>query len=261
MSRTTSAFTADSLRVEVFADEQEMGRAAARGAAEALRAAVADGGHARVVMATGNSQFAFQDALLDEDVPWSQVTVFHMDEYVGIGADHPASFQRWIKERVEDRLHPARVEYISGGGDPEAEAARYEALLREAPLDLVCMGIGENGHLAFNEPGATDFDDERWARVIELTQESQDQQVGEGHFPDRASVPTQAISLTVPALLSASRVQVCVPERRKAAAVRATILDPVSPACPSTALRGAAHATLFLDAESASQLDGGTEAV
>lgn len=249
------AFTAGELSVEVYDTEASMGRAAADRAAAIIREAVAERGAARVVIATGNSQYAFTDALRDEDVPWGSVTVFHMDEYVGIDDDHLASFQRWIRERIADRFEPARVEYISGHGDPEQEAARYEALLREAPLDLVCMGIGENGHLAFNEPHEARFDDERWARVIELTPESRRQQVGEGHFPTPDDVPKQAVSLTIPALLSARHVQVCAPEERKAEAVHATVNAPITNACPATVLRESGHARLFLDSASASRLD------
>ena len=239
------------LDVRLYSDEPTMGAAAAAGAADAIGRAIADHGSARVVIATGNSQYAFVDALAAQDIDWSLVTVFHMDEYVGVDDDHPASFQRWIRERIEHRFRPARVEYISGEGDPETEAQRYEALLRAAPLDLVCMGIGENGHLAFNEPGAADFSDQRWARVISLTEESQRQQVGEGHFASLESVPRTAISLTVPALLSASRVQVCAPESRKAKAVHETLTAEVSNDCPATILRTRPNAVLFLEPRSA----------
>lgn len=245
---------ADTLRVRVFATEGEMGATAAVDAAQRIRDAVTDRGEARVVIATGNSQYAFTDALVAQEVPWSAVTVFHMDEYVGISADHPASFQRWIRERIAERVHPGRVEYISGDGDPEQEAARYETLLRARPLDLVCMGIGENGHLAFNEPGDADFEDERWARVVTLTPQSRRQQVGEGHFPTVDDVPPRAISLTIPALVSARAVQVCAPEARKADAVRATLRDEISASVPSTYLRATTNTTLYVDTASAAAL-------
>ncbi|MFI6831836.1 6-phosphogluconolactonase [Kribbella sp. NPDC050241] len=242
----------EDLRLEVFADTADMAAAAAAGTAEVLSRAVAERGAARVVIATGNSQLAFVTALAGYDVPWSQVTVFHMDEYVGIDANHPASFRRWIAERIAEPFGPARVEYIDGETpDVDAECARYEALLRESPIDLTCMGIGENGHLAFNEPGQAEFDDPRWVKPITLTPESLHQQVGEGHFPDVASVPPTAISLTVPALLSARVVQVVAPEQRKAAAVRNTLTLPIDAACPSTILRRTPHAKLYLDAASA----------
>jgi glucosamine-6-phosphate deaminase len=233
-----------------------MGAAAATLAAGFLRDVVKERGRARVVIATGNSQRTFTDALTGECVPWDRVEIFHMDEYVGIDDQHPASFQRWIRERIEYRCSPARVHYISGEGDPQAVADRYEQELRSAPPDLVCMGIGENGHLAFNEPGDADFGDPRWARVVRLTAESRRQQVDEGHFPDPSSVPELAISLTIPALLSAERVQVCVPERRKAQAVRAALTDEIGPLCPATILRRTPYARLLLEPESAALLDG-----
>lgn len=242
----------EDLRLEVFAATADMAAAAAAGTAEVLSRAVAERGTARVVIATGNSQLAFVTALAGYDVPWSQVTVFHMDEYVGIDAGHPASFRRWIRERIAAPFGPAQVEYIDGEApDVEAECARYEALLRESPIDLTCMGIGENGHLAFNEPGQADFDDPRWVKQITLTPESLYQQVGEGHFPAVASVPPTAISLTIPALLGARVVQVVAPEQRKAAAVRNTLTLPIDAACPSTILRRTPHAKLYLDAASA----------
>lgn len=245
-------FSVADLAVEVHPSESELGRAAARRAAGILRAAVAERGFARVVVATGNSQLAFTDALGREDVPWDRVTVFHMDEYVGIDADHPASFRRWIRERIGQRFAPAAVEYIEGDvADVQAECDRYETMLRADRLDLVCMGIGENGHLAFNEPFEADFDDARWVRVITLTEESRAQQVGEGHFAGTDAVPPTAISMTVPALLSARHVQVCVPEERKARAVAATLNDDIGAACPATALRRTPHARLFLEPASA----------
>ncbi|GAB2938523.1 glucosamine-6-phosphate deaminase [Nonomuraea fastidiosa] len=256
MPTPVARFTAESLPVEVYAGEADLGAAAAERAAATIRDAVDRRGAARVVFATGNSQYAFTDALREQKIPWDRVTVFHMDEYVGIAADHPASFRRWIKERIAAPFAPAAVHYIDGdAAGPEAECARYEAELRALPLDLVCMGVGENGHLAFNEPHQARFDDDRWARVITLDLRSREQQVGEGHFATVDEVPATAISLTVPALLAAGAVQVCVPERRKAAAIAATLNDPVSPACPATILRRTPHATLLLDTDSAGAID------
>lgn len=255
MLTSTHSFKAGDLPVEVHSSQAAMGAAAAHRAAKTIRDAVTEKGKARVVIATGNSQLAFVDALKEVEIPWERVTVFHMDEYVGIDAEHSASFRRWIRERVEVPLSPATVEYIHGDApNAQQEADRYEALLRDSPLDLVCMGIGENGHLAFNEPFDADFDDPRWARVITLSDESVRQQVGEGHFPDEESTPRTAISLTIPALLSARSVQVCVPESRKAGAIAATVNAPINTACPSTCLRQAAHAVLFLEPASAVRL-------
>ncbi|WP_329373495.1 glucosamine-6-phosphate deaminase [Streptomyces sp. NBC_00669] len=251
---TARLVRAGSLPVEIHPTTAEMAAAAARHTADVLRQAVDQRGSARVIMATGNSQLAFVAALPAQDIPWSRITVFHMDEYIGVDDQHPASFRRWIRERIAEPFQPAGVEYIDGmAGDVEAECARYEALLREAPIDLTCMGIGENGHLAFNEPGEADFEDPRWARVVRLTTRSIDQQIGEGHFPDRSTVPATAISLTIPALLAAGTVQVAAPEARKAQAVRSTLtLDPTTD-WPSTILRRTPRARLFLDAESAAE--------
>ncbi|WP_022884619.1 glucosamine-6-phosphate deaminase [Glaciibacter superstes] len=255
MSQPSNTFIAGNLAVEVYDSEQAMGRAAAQRAAAVITDAITARGEARVVVATGNSQFEFVNALQDQPIDWGRVTVFHMDEYVGMDGDHSASFVRWIRERVEVPFHPARVEYIHGNApDPEAECARYEVALREAPLDLVCMGIGENGHIAFNEPFEANVNDDRFIRIIELNDVSRRQQVGEGHFPSVADVPAQAMSLTVPALLSARVVQVCAPESRKAEAVAKTMSEPISNAVPSTYLRNCPHATLFLDPSSAGQI-------
>lgn len=248
----SSLVHAGSLTVRIFPTTEAMATAAALHTADVLRRAVADRGEARVIVATGNSQIAFITALASIAVPWDRVTVFHMDEYVGIDDDHPASFQRWIRERVAEPMRPAHVEYIDGSvADVAAECDRYEAVLREAPIDLTCMGIGENGHLAFNEPGDADFDDARWVRQVKLTPQSLAQQVGEGHFPDLDSVPGTAISLTIPALLAARTVQVVTPERRKATAVRNTLTMDVGTGWPSTILRESPNAALFLDADSA----------
>jgi glucosamine-6-phosphate deaminase len=243
-------FTVESLHVVVCESEAEMGAAAASMAADVLREAINRSGSARVILATGNSQYALARALQSEDgVAWSRVTGFHMDEYVGIDADHPASFRRWMRERIQEPLG-VQMNYIAGDADDlQTECDRYEALLRQAPIDLVCMGIGENGHVAFNEPGDADFDDPRWARVVDLQAESIAQQVGEGHFPDLDAVPTRAITLTVPALMSAKNVIVSVPEKRKADAVAATLSDAVSTRCPATVLRRKGG-TLFLEPDS-----------
>lgn len=252
MTEHVDRFTVDALEARVFRHERELGAAAARHTASLIRDRVAEAGEARVVMATGNSQLAFVRALRDEvGVPWDAVSVFHLDEYVGIDAGHPASFRRWIATNVAAAVKPRRVEYLAGdAASLEAECARYERLLREKPLDLVCMGIGENGHVAFNEPGRTDFADRQWVRVVELDQASRSQQVGEGHFPTLGDVPAQALTVTVPALLAARVLQVAVPEARKSDAVRRTLSGVVSPAVPASILRQHTGALLFVDDES-----------
>ena len=257
MIEAAESHQVDKLRVHIFDDPVSLGRAAARHTADVVRDAVAARGKARIVVATGNSQLDFVAALPDQaGVPWDAVTVFHLDEYLDLPADHPAGFRRWIRERVEEPLRPAQVHYIQGDApDPLAECRRYEQLLRAEPLDLVCMGIGENGHIAFNEPHQADFADEAWVRVIELDHESRVQQVGEGHFSSVEETAPRAITVTVPALLAAAAIQVAVPDLRKAAAIRATLRDEVSAACPATILRHQEHAVLLLDRQSASLID------
>ena len=230
-----------------------MARAAANEARAVMQAAVAARGVAHAMFATGNSQLAFVHTLVKESegVPWSETIVFHMDEYVGVGPDHPAGFQRWIRERIVAPAHPKLAHYVQGLGDPEAECRRYTRLLQEQPLDLCCLGIGENGHLAFNDPPVADFEDPLDVKVVELDMASRMQQVNEGHFAGMPDVPTHAITVTIPALLRASRVLAIVPESRKAEPVLAALTGPVSTSCPASALRTVAHSTIHLDPESA----------
>ncbi len=234
------------------------GAAAAQHAATVLREAIAARGIAHAMFATGNSQFDFLDALvLDDGIDWASVIGFHMDEYVGIRADHPASFRRYLRERLVERVPMAAFHFIEGDApDAGAECERYAELLREHPLDLCCLGIGENGHLAFNDPPVADFDDPLDVKVVELERACRQQQVGEGHFPDVDAVPTHAITVTIPALLRASTVLAIVPEARKAEPVRRALQGPIETACPASILRTQPHATLYLDAASAYFLDG-----
>jgi glucosamine-6-phosphate deaminase len=252
----STLFEVEALTVHVD-DVDEMARDAAIDAADAIRSAIADRGVANVMLATGNSQLAFLVELIRiPDVEWKRVRAFHMDEYVGVAASHSASFQRYMRERVAAHLPVMEFHYIAGDApDPEAEAARYAALLGENPLDLTCAGIGENGHLAFNDPPVADFDDPLDVKVVALDEASRRQQVGEGHFATLADVPTHAITVTIPALLRAERVLVIVPELRKAEAVRKALYGPISTACPASILRRQENATLFLDLESSTLLD------
>jgi glucosamine-6-phosphate deaminase len=244
--------------VLVHGDVAAMARAAADQAAAVLRTAVDARGVANAMFATGNSQLDFIEELVTgtPDVPWADIVVFHMDEYVGIGPDHPAGFQRWIRERIAARVSPRAVHYVDGLGDPEEAAARYAQLLAHHPLDLCCLGIGENGHLAFNDPGVADFDDPLDVKVVELEAACRQQQVNEGHFPDVTSVPTHALTVTIPALVRAAQVMSIVPEARKAEPVRAALTGPVSTACPASVLRTMPHVTIHLEPDSARLLPG-----
>jgi glucosamine-6-phosphate deaminase len=252
----TRELLVDSLRVEAFDDLSSLASTAAADAAAAIGDAVAERGAANVMLATGNSQLAFLDALAArDDVAWDHVVGFHMDEYLGMGPDHPASFRWYMRARVVERMHPGTFHELAGDApDPEAECARYAALLRAHPLDVCCLGIGENGHLAFNDPDVAEFDDLRDVKIVALDETCRAQQVGEGHFAALGDVPRRALTVTIPALLRAERVLAIVPEARKADPVRRALYGPVTTACPASALRRHPGATLYLDAASASAL-------
>ncbi len=245
----------DRIPVHIFASGKALGARAAADLAAILRAAAEGKGEASVILATGNSQLGFMEALrARDDVPWDQVVIFHMDEYLGMSDQHPASFPRYIRGKLVDHVDP-RAFYPMRGDAPntEAELARYAALLEAHPPDACVLGIGENGHLAFNDPPA-DFETEAVIHVVELDRRCRLQQVGEGHFATLDDVPQRAISLTVPALLAPDRVLAVVPEARKAEAVRAALRGPVTPQCPASILRTQPHVTVYLDQESASLL-------
>lgn len=246
----------DALTVKVFDDAGSLAGTAAQDAARALRGAIDTRGEANVMLATGNSQLAFLAQLVQfTDIAWDRVRAFHMDEYVNLSSAHPASFRRYMRERVATRLPLKEFHYLEGdAADADNEARRYEALLRAHPLDLCCCGIGENGHLAFNDPPVADFADPRDVKVVPLELASRRQQVGEGHFATLDDVPTHAITVTIPALLRAGRVLVIVPEARKAQPVHDALYGPISTACPSSVLRRYPNATLYLDAESSARL-------
>ena len=244
--------------VNILPSRASLGAAAAARTAEFIRAAIGRSGRARIIVATGNSQLDFIGALMDrEDVEMDRVEVFHMDEYVGIAADHPASFRLWIKTRVADRAKDAQVNYLEGdAADIEAEISRYSRLLLAAPIDLAFVGFGENGHIAFNDPPVADFDDPATVKVVTLDPASLRQQIGEGHFRDLESVPKTAVTVTCSGLLRAATWICSVPEIRKAAAVRQALLGPISTGCPASVVRRHPSAVVFLDTDSASLLPG-----
>lgn len=250
------SFTVDALPVRVFPSIASLARDAAAAAHATLIAAVQERGHATAILATGNSQLQFLDALTAMGgIAWSQVTLFHMDEYLGLADTHPASFRRYMRERVAQRVRPKIFHYLAGDADePIAECLRFQALLHAAPIDLCCLGIGENGHLAFNDPPVARFDDAAWVKIVKLDDLCRSQQVGEGHFPSLDATPQYALTLTIPALCAAKRMLAIVPEKRKAAAVSAALTGPIHTSCPASILRRQSHCTLFLDADSASAL-------
>ncbi|MBU6400097.1 MAG: glucosamine-6-phosphate deaminase [Verrucomicrobia bacterium] len=256
MTKPVKTFVVDSLPVRVYANLEPMAQDTAREAQGYLRETLRARGAAAVILATGNSQIQFLGELIRlGEIDWSRVTLFHMDEYLGISAGHSASFRRYLRERVEQRVKPKAFHYLEGDAlEPLKECERYTQLLRAQPIDLCCLGIGENGHLAFNDPPVADFNDPRLVKLVKLDEACRRQQVGEGHFPSLEAVPQYAFTLTLPALCAARKMLCICPEKRKAAAVKAALQGPIGPHCPASFLRRQAHATLLLDAESAGAL-------
>lgn len=250
-----STHTIDNLQVIVCETNQVLGQAAAEEAALVIREAIRQKGSANIILATGNSQLTFLAALaVQPDIEWSRVRIFHLDEYVDLDLNHPASFSRYLHKNIVDRVNPQAFYPIIDDRNASTDdlCKRYRQLLMDFPADLCALGIGENGHLAFNDPPDADFDDDELVKVVELKQTSRQQQVNEGHFDKISDVPTHAITLTIPALLAAKRLLVMVPERRKAEAVARALSGPISPECPASILRKISHAHLFLDRDSAS---------
>ncbi len=259
---TPHYLTAGRLAVEIHAARPELGRAAALAAAAYLHGVIGERGHARVIFACAPSQNEFLAELLALSaqpgptlVDWSKVTAFHMDDYVGLTAAHPQSFRHYLQEHFLrhvriGRFHPLPAELP----DPAAVCRAYGALLDAQPIDLICMGIGENGHIAFNDPPVADFDDPQLVKLVELDDACRHQQVADGCFPTFADVPRHAFSLTVSVFRRARKLSIHVPGPRKADAVKATIEDRISTSCPASILRLHPDATLFVDAAAAGKL-------
>lgn len=245
----------DKLKVRIFDNPDELGKAAAANVAERLNAEIAGKGFANLILATGASQFQFLEYLQKHDIDWKKITVFHLDEYKGLPESHPASFRKFLKERILEKVQPKEVHYLNGdAANAEEEAARYEALLKQHPIDIACIGIGENGHIAFNDPPIADFNDPYLVKVAELDEACRNQQLGEGWFPTFEDVPTHALSLTIPAIMSCKTISCVVPDERKSAAVYNTLNADVSTNCPATILRTHPDTILYLDKGSASKL-------
>jgi glucosamine-6-phosphate deaminase len=245
----------DALLTSIYATNEALGSTAAEEAEAIIQAALSDRDEANIIVATGNSQLTFLQALRVKPLDWTKVNVFHMDEYLGLAPTHPASFPQFLRRHFLSDITPrAFFPVVSHDRYPEDVCQEYAAALRAHPADLCALGIGENGHLAFNDPPFAEFNDPAWVKVIRLAEASRRQQVGEGHFKSMGEVPTHAITLTIPALLSAKRVLAIVPEARKADAVHCSLRGPISEDCPGSILRKTPHAHLFLDKESAAKL-------
>ena len=249
-------FQVDALAVRVYRQQKDMAQDVAQIAQKYLQEILAGQPSAAVILATGNSQIEFLEALIAlGGVEWPRLILFHMDEYLGIGAGHKASFRRYMRERVEQRVKPRQFHYLEGDALlPLDECDRYTRLLQAQPIDLCCLGIGENGHIAFNDPPVANFTDPHRVKLVKLDQPCQQQQVNEGHFPSLEAVPQYAFTLTIPMLCSARRMLCIAPEKRKSKAVKDALQGSIDTACPASFLRRQPQATLFLDADSASEL-------
>jgi glucosamine-6-phosphate deaminase len=248
-------FQSGRARIHIYPSRSELGAAAAARAAQLIRDAIAKHRRARVIVATGNSQLPLVEALVQQKLDWKAVEIFHMDEYAGMKSDHPSSFRLWIRTRVEEKVHPVKANYLAGdAADLEAEMKRYSQLLNAEPIDLAFVGFGENGHIAFNDPHVANFNDPATVKRITLDDASRRQQAGEGHFKDFDSVPKEALTVTCSGLFRAESWVCCVPERRKAEAVRNALEGPIAESCPASLVRRHPNADVYLDADSSSLL-------
>jgi glucosamine-6-phosphate deaminase len=243
--------------IKILADKYSLGQAAADHAARSLRRTIGDQGIARIVAATGASQFEFLDALTSSPgIDWSRVEVFHLDEYVGLPAGHPASFRKYLFERLIHKTGITQYHFLDGDNDPDRAITKVSRELTSKPVDILFAGIGENGHLAFNDPPA-DFQAEAPYLIVDLDQACRQQQVNEGWFAELADVPTKAISMSVRQILRAKEIIVTVPDARKAPAVKTCLEGEISPIAPASILRKHANVTIYLDKDSAALLSAG----
>lgn len=236
--------------IHVYRTPEEMGNEAARLIAEKLNAAIAQKGEARLLLSTGASQFEMMDALTHMPVDFAKVTMFHLDEYVALPVTHIASFRKYLQERFVDKVPLKEAVFVNGEGDIEANIAALTARIREAPIDVGVIGIGENGHIAFNDPPA-DFDTEASYKVVNLDERCKRQQVGEGWFATVDDVPKQAISMTVKQIMACDSIVSVVPHAVKAEAVKNTLERDVTNLVPATIMKTHPDFNLFLDSESA----------
>ncbi len=243
----------------IFKTKSQLGAAAAKLATELIRNAIQARGQANITLATGASQFEVLEHLAAEkDIDWSKVVMFHLDEYIGLGAVHPASFRKYLKERFVDRVGTLKAMHLVNGdaADPQQECRRLGKLIAASGIDVTLAGIGENGHLAFNDPPA-DFKTEEPYIIVRLDEKCRKQQLGEGWFETLDDVPTSAISMSIRQIMKSAALIVSVPDRRKAEAVKNTLEGPVTPNCPASVLQQHNNCTILLDEESASLLSCG----
>ncbi len=241
-------FKVDQLEVAVYPDRREMGKQAGKEIEAKILELLEQKAELRMIFAAAPSQNEVLAYLRQsERIPWEKVTAFHMDEYIGLDEDAPQRFANFLKEHLFDQVNFKAVHLIHGDEDPQAECERYAALLAEKPIDIVCLGIGENGHIAFNDPPVADFADPASVKVVELDHACRQQQVNDGCFASLDEVPRQAITLTIPTLMGGEHLFCVVPGPTKMEAVQATLEAEISTNCPATVLRKHAHCKLYLD--------------
>jgi glucosamine-6-phosphate deaminase len=245
---STKSYYKDKLRIEIFDKTEDMGKASAAYVAGKLNEAILEKGTANLILGTGASQFPFLNVLLKKSIDWGKISLFHLDEYIGLSDQHPASFRRFLRERVADIVHPLNVYYLNGdAADISSEIMKYEMLLTNHPIDVACIGIGENGHIAFNDPAVADFNDPQYLKVVEMDEACRRQQVGEGWFPAINHVPKEAVTLTIRAIMDCKALSCSVPDERKSEAVYNALTGKISSSCPASVLRMHNEARLFLD--------------
>ena len=246
----------ENLPVFVYETRAEMGAAAAQRAGELIRAVIASRGEANVIFAAAPSQNEMLDALAAQDIDWGRVRAFQMDEYIGLDPAHPAGFGNYLRAHILDRLPFKEVCLLGspGPGLAEQRCAQYAALLEEYPPDVILLGFGENGHLAFNDPPVADFNDPKRVKIVELEERCRRQQVNDGCFASISQVPTHAMTLTMSLIMSVPAAVVTVPGPLKADAVKAALTGPIETACPASILRTHGNARLFLDRDSAGEM-------
>ena len=250
------SFNKDNLKVNIYSSRDEMGAAAAADVKAAILRALADKEMINMIFAAAPSQNEVLANLAnDKEIPWERVNAFHMDEYIGLDKDAPQGFGNFLRDHIFGIAPFASVNYIRiDAPDAEEECERYSQLLAANPVDIVVLGIGENGHIAFNDPPFADFNDTKLVKTVKLDEVCRNQQVNDGCFAKIDDVPTHALTLTVPALMSGKELYCIVPAKTKANAVRATLMGEITPECPASALRTHSAATLYLDPDSASLL-------
>ena len=252
---TIKSFYKDKLRVEIFEKKEDMGQNAASFVVHNLNQALEARGHANLILGTGASQFPLLEVLLKERLDWTKINLFHLDEYIGLSDQHAASFRKFLKERVADKVNPKNVYYLNGdASDIDAEIRRYTKLLQDNPIDVACIGIGENGHIAFNDPPVADFNDPEDVKVVKMDEVCRKQQVDEGWFPTINHVPKNAVTLTIPTIMRCKVLCCTVPDSRKSEAVFNTLTGSINTSCPASILREHNNAILFLDSLAANKI-------